>query len=86
MTKSQYELVAQQIEWQVQKQLSPKQIFFSIVDYCWEHKIELPSYYSLTNILTSTYNTFEKNLLGSLEKNITSMKRPSQWIRQEIER
>lgn len=53
------------------QQTSPTQIFRSIVDFCWKHKIEVPSYNTLANLITDSLNEFEETLLHTLEAALT---------------
>lgn len=55
-----------------QQHLSLKQVFLSIIDFCWQNKIELPSYNQLSTFITQAYNDFEINLLKILEQSLSS--------------
>ena len=66
LTKSYLQLFKQHIERLVQKQLAPKHIFSNAINYCWEHKLEIPSTYTLTTLITAAYNLFEGSLLSIL--------------------
>jgi len=59
----------------VQRQLSPKPVFLSIIDFCWQSKIELPSCNILTTIITNTYNRFEQGLVDIISKKLTQYHR-----------
>ena len=53
-------------KWHTGKQKRPKQVFLSLVDYCWKHQIEVPTYTELSDIVTRSYNEFEVDLLKNL--------------------
>lgn len=59
------------ISWCLQRQLIPKQVFMSAIDFCWANKIEVPSYNTLSTIITNAYNQFESGLIHLLEKKLT---------------
>ena len=67
----QQEKVAEHITWLVQRQLSLKPVFLSIIDFCWQNKIELPSYNTLATSITNTYNHFEQRLINIVADKIT---------------
>ena len=71
LTKPQLKLLKQHVERLVQKQLPPKNIFSNAISYCWEHKLEIPSAYTLTKLITDAYNLFEEKLLTILQSKIT---------------
>ena len=50
-----------------QNQLLPKQVFLLSVDFCWQHKIELPTYNTLAELITSAYNNFELTMLNRID-------------------
>ena len=39
-------------KWHTSKQKRPKQVFLAMVDYCWKHQIEVPTYTELSDIVT----------------------------------
>lgn len=53
-------------KWHTSKQKRPKQVFLALVDYCWKHHIEVPTYTELSDIVTRSYNEFEVDLLENL--------------------
>lgn len=58
--------------WQlVQQHLSLKQIFLSVIDFCWQSKIEIPSYNQLSTFITQSYNNFEINLLKAIDQSLS---------------
>jgi TnpA family transposase len=67
--------VTDHIAWLVQRQLSPKPVFLSIIDFCWQNKIELPSCNILTTIITNAYNCFEQRLIAIVAKKLTQYHR-----------
>lgn len=54
-------ILAQYIERLIQKQLPHKQVFSDPVHYCWEHKIEIPSAHTLTNLLLMPITSLKEN-------------------------
>lgn len=50
--------------------MSLNQIFLSIIDFCWQNKIELPSYRIISVIITDAYNRFENGLVNILAKQL----------------
>ncbi len=69
----------------VQKQLPPKNIFFNAINYCWEHKLEIPNTYTLTILITEHYNLFEENLLNLLQNKITEAQQKSITLFAEVD-
>lgn len=52
-------------------QLKPRLMFMSLVDFLRRKRIEVPSYYALSEIITNALKRFEEELLSSIEKHIT---------------
>lgn len=69
--KLQQAKIAEYVYWLAQRQLPLKQIFLSIIDFCWQNKIELPSYNTMAIIITNAYNNFEDSLVSILAKLLT---------------
>ena len=67
----QQEKVTDYIIWLVERQLSPKSVFLSIIDFCWQNKIELPSYNILATNITRAYNRFEQELIDIIANKLT---------------
>ncbi|MDP1574979.1 MAG: Tn3 family transposase [Coxiellaceae bacterium] len=63
------------VTWLVQRQFSPRNVFLSAIDFCWQNKIELPSYNSMSLIITDSYNQFESRLVDILSKKLTRFHR-----------
>jgi TnpA family transposase len=63
--------IVEHIDWLVQRQLAPRNIFFSLIDYCWQNKIELPSYNSLVISIAHGYNHFESQIIHIIAKKLT---------------
>ena len=57
--------------WLVQRQLSLKQLFLSIVDFLWSNKIELPSYNTIGSVISNAYEGFESGLIDILSNKLT---------------
>jgi hypothetical protein len=53
------------------KQMKPKLMFWSLVDFLREKKIELPSYYALSEIISDALGHFETGLLATIEQHIS---------------
>lgn len=77
MSNAHLKLLKQHIERLVQKQLPPKHIFSSAINYCWEHKFEIPSTYTLITLITDSYNIFEEKLLNILQNKMTDTQQKS---------
>lgn len=56
---------------QVDKQSSGEDILFSLLDFCWLNKTEIPSYAQLVDIISGSYAEYESSMLARLEENIT---------------
>lgn len=63
--------ISEHIKWLVKRQFAPKNVFLSAIDFCWQNKIELPSYNSMALIITDSYNQFERGLIDVLSKKLT---------------
>ncbi len=50
------------------KQLKPKFIFLSLLDYLEIKKIEIPSYYFLSQVITDTLKSYENNLVSMINQ------------------
>jgi len=61
-------IVAEHIQFQAHQQIKPEQIFSASVDFCWKHRLEVPSYHQLSNIITNSFNIVETALLNTLLK------------------
>ncbi len=59
--------VAEHVQLLAQQQLKPQQIFMATVDFCWKHRIEVPSYHQLSEVITDSFNIVESRLLSQLE-------------------
>lgn len=59
----------------VLKQIKPRFMFWSLVDFISQKKIEVPSYYLLSEIITNALNKFEKILFDSIEEHITTQEK-----------
>lgn len=52
-------------------QIKPRFMFMSLIDFLKEKRVEIPKYYSLTEIITRALRSFEKELLASVEKHVS---------------
>tara|TARA_A100001391_G_scaffold85517_1_gene55942 strand:+ start:4830 stop:7877 length:3048 start_codon:yes stop_codon:yes gene_type:complete len=59
-------LVAEHVQLLAQQQLKPDAIFITTVDFCWKHRIEIPTYHQLSTVITNSFNIVESSLLGTL--------------------
>lgn len=59
--------LAKHISQYTQHQLPPRQIFMLAIDFCWQNKIEVPTYNALTQLITASYNHLEQNLLNQID-------------------
>jgi len=53
------------------KQIKPKLIFWSLVDYLRENKIEIPKYYVLAAIISKALRDVEQRLVAEIKKQLT---------------
>ncbi len=53
------------------KQIKPRLMFMSLVDFLRDKKIEIPSYNTFAEIITNSLRNFEKVLIASIEKNLS---------------
>ncbi|MBL4868542.1 MAG: DUF4158 domain-containing protein, partial [Pseudomonadales bacterium] len=60
------DLLFEQAQQQASQQQKPRQIFESLVDYCWKHRITLPQFTELSEHVTDSYNEFENTLLDKI--------------------
>lgn len=58
--------IQKEIAQQVERQNKPKQIFIHTLNLLVQHKMEIPSYHRLANLITTVYFEFENNLLTQL--------------------
>lgn len=70
-SKNQHKKISEYVSWLVQRQMSLKQIFLSIIDFCWKVKTELPSYNLMSIMITDAYNNFENGLIRILDKELS---------------
>ncbi|MBY0293603.1 MAG: Tn3 family transposase, partial [Alphaproteobacteria bacterium] len=80
--KTQQQKAIDHIEWLIQKQLSPKHVFLSLINFFWQNKIELPSSHTLSTLITEAYNHFEKELISILANKLTQYHREKldKWV------
>ena len=52
----------------VEKAIRPKKIFFSLVKYLIEHKIEIPNYSRISTLIMDTFNTYEGNIIREIDQ------------------
>ena len=56
-------------------QIKPRLIFFALINFLKTNRIQVPNYYTMSEIITNTMRVYEKNLLSLIENNITSVER-----------
>lgn len=57
------------------KQVKPKLIFWSLVDYLREKKIEIPTYHALSEMISEAHRHFERDLVVRIDKQISPAQR-----------
>jgi len=60
-----------QAKWYVEQQLSPIKVLQTLVEFCWDHHIVIPSYNKFSDIISRHYNEYEDNLLLTLQRTLT---------------
>jgi len=53
-------------------QITPRSLFMSLVDFLRSKKTEVPSYYALTEIITSAFKVSEKKILNLIDKYVSA--------------
>lgn len=56
----------------VKSSSKPEEIFYTLVDFLAEKKIEVPKYYIFAEVITKALNSFENELIESIDKALTS--------------
>ncbi|APD08189.1 transposase for transposon Tn1546 [Flavobacteriaceae bacterium UJ101] len=59
----------------VKTSLKPKAIFYSLIDFLEEHKVEQPRYYVFAETISKALNAFEVNLTNQLDEILTEDKK-----------
>ncbi len=59
----------------VRTSLKPKAIFYSLIDFLEEHKVEQPRYYVFAETISKALNAFETNLTNQLDEILTEDKK-----------
>jgi len=73
--KSQQDKIISLIQRLAQQQSSPKIIFSSVINFCWQHKIEVPSYNILATLITDSYNYYEEVITKAIRSKLTTHQR-----------
>lgn len=68
-------LVAEHVQMLAQQQLKPDRVFVATVDFCWKHRIEIPTYHQLSNVITNSFNIVETKLLADIEQRLQTIER-----------
>ncbi len=68
-------LIAQHVQLLVQQQRKPEQVFIATVDFCWKHRIEMPTYHQLSTVITDSFNIAESAVLSNLELTLQDSER-----------
>lgn len=56
----------------ISRRLSSERILFALLDYCWAKRITIPSYSTLSGIVTNAFREFESNVLECWKRNSTT--------------
>lgn len=54
------------------KQIKPKLIFLSLVDFLKTKKVEIPTYHTFAEVITNSLRTFEKNMISAIKQCLSS--------------
>ncbi len=65
-------LIAAHVQLQAEQQTKPEQVFSAAVEFCWQQRIEVPTYNQLANVITDSFNIVESGWLSQLEKTLSS--------------
>ncbi len=65
-------LLSHRAQWLAANQRKPKDVFWSLVDYCWKSQIEIPAFTRLSEIVSQCYINFESYTLEQLRENLTA--------------
>lgn len=57
--------------WLAQNQRKPKDVFWTLIDFCWDNQIVVPSYTEISDIITRCYNDYEKQILTKLSESLS---------------
>ena len=69
------EKIKQHIQWTIPQQLTPKRVFYAMIEYCCHNKIEIPSYHFLADAITDAYNVIENNLIHETTQKLSAAHR-----------
>ena len=71
-TNEVYEWLKKEIRRQAECQSEPKQVFIHATNLLIQHKIEIPTYHRIAELITLVYLEFEKGLLKKLNNKLKS--------------
>ncbi len=60
-----------QTKWYIRQQLSPQKVLETLVEFCWNQDIVIPSYSKFSEIITQHYNDYEDGLLATLKNTLS---------------
>jgi hypothetical protein len=60
-----------QAKWYIRQQLSPQKVLGTLVEFCWNQHIVIPSYSKISEIITQHYNDYEDGLLATLKHTLS---------------
>jgi TnpA family transposase len=63
--------IARHVQLQVEQQIKPEQVFSAAVEFCWQQRIEVPTYNQLANVITDSFNIVESAWLTQLEQSLS---------------
>jgi TnpA family transposase len=66
--KEQKQLVVKEVDDMVNRALKPKQIFYHIINFLLEKRIELPTYTAIALVITDAFNNMENKFIDSIDK------------------
>ncbi len=61
----------------IEQQVAPKKVLESLVEYCWNNKLVIPSYNKLTGYITDHFNHYEEKLLSIIDDKLTEKQQSS---------
>ena len=62
------QLIEKEIDYYISDQIKPRQIILKIVEFLQRMKIEIPSYWSIANLIAESFNCYEKKLLSGIKE------------------
>jgi len=67
----------EEIKRQIKRFTKPRKIFFEVLQLLYDRNVELPSYHTLSDLISAQYNTYESKLLGIIKMDLpTDLRKP----------